>query len=83
MSKKIYNVINGRKGPDDKTFWSKHGVLVVNGDKISIKLESIPIGEWNGWFSCFLPSDDQNKPQHPDRTSQAIPKANLNDDLPF
>ena len=38
----------------DKPFYTNHGILLVKDDgKKSIKLNSVPVGEWNGWFSVF------------------------------
>jgi len=62
LSKRIYNVVRPREGAGGKTFWERHGVLIVDGDKISMKLESIPAGEWNGWFNIFE-KEDQNQQQ--------------------
>jgi len=57
MSKRIYNIVRPREGKDGKTFWDRHGAMIVDGDKISIHLDSIPAGEWNGWFNVY-PKDD-------------------------
>lgn len=63
MSKRIFNVVRPREGQDGKTYWDRHGVLVVDGDKISLKLESLPLAEdWNGWFNVFE-KDDQHQQQ--------------------
>jgi hypothetical protein len=52
-----------------KTAWTTHGTLFINeAGKISIKLDSLPVGErFKGWFQVFeqplkdhkgLPKDD-------------------------
>lgn len=63
MSKRIFNVVRPREGAEGKTYWDRHGVLIVDGSKISLKLESLPLGEdWNGWFNVFE-KDDQHQGQ--------------------
>lgn len=53
---KIYDIvqvesIEGR----DKPVYRNPGIMLVKDDgKISMKLNSIPAGSWNGWFSLFL-----------------------------
>jgi hypothetical protein len=63
MSKRIFNIVRPREynanGGEVKTAWDRHGVLVVDGKKLSIHLDSIPTGEWNGWFNVFEREDDQ------------------------
>lgn len=82
MSKRIFNITRPREGADGKTYWDRHGILVVDGDKISIKLESVPVGEWNGWFNCFAPADETNR--QPQRHAQQAPGGfDFDDDIPF
>lgn len=81
MSKRIYNVVRPREGTDGRTFWDRHGILVINGDKVSIKLESIPAGEWNGWFNCFQPREDQAQPYN--APIQPMAESDFDDDVPF
>jgi hypothetical protein len=62
---KIFNVVHGRKDAkdDSKTFWSKCGILLKKDDgKISLKLESLPVGEWDGWLSVFEQDKKEDKP---------------------
>lgn len=50
------------KEGNEKSRWQKCGV-VFEGDKgWSLKLEAIPVGEWNGWFSLFEPKNDKPRP---------------------
>ena len=60
MSKQILNIMSPRQEAEGKTYWSKHGILIMDGDKVSIKMESLPVGEWSGWFSCFPPNPKPN-----------------------
>lgn len=63
MNKRIFNIVRPREytaaGGEVKTAWDRHGVLIVDGKKLSIHLDSIPTGEWNGWFNVFERQDDQ------------------------
>lgn len=63
MSKRIFNIVRPREytaaDGQVKTTWDRHGVLIVDGKKLSIHLDSIPTGEWNGWFNVFERQDDQ------------------------
>jgi hypothetical protein len=39
---------------ETKTSWLKIGVLQSDGnDKYKVKLDSIPVGDFNGWVECF------------------------------
>ncbi len=63
MSKRIFNVVRPREyqsGNETKTAWDQHGVLIVDGDKISIRLQSLPLGEWNGWLNVFPREEKDN-----------------------
>ncbi len=57
---KLYDIvrvqsIEGREKPA----YHNCGVMIMKPDgKISIKLNSIPVGDWNGWFNVF-PKKDQ------------------------
>jgi hypothetical protein len=53
MAKQILNVMRAREGQDGKTYWDRVGVLVQDGDKCSIHLDVMPVGEWNGWLQAF------------------------------
>lgn len=56
MAKKIMDIVSGREVQGrEKKVWQKHGILIVGDDgRVSIKLESIPVGDgWNGWLSVF------------------------------
>ena len=58
MDKKIFNVVKPREG-DGKTYWDKHGVLIVKDGRISLHLASIPTGEWDGWLHVY-PREEQD-----------------------
>jgi len=56
---KIYDVVyaqqqNGDKEKTQKTQWIRVGVLLEKEDgKMRIKLDAIPIGNWDGWLNVF------------------------------
>ena len=66
--KRIYNIVTSKTDPNhsDKKYWNQHGILMIgltdNGEqRITIKLNSLPIGEFNGWFSVYPKEDDPNR----------------------
>lgn len=70
-SKTVFNVAHGRPIPNSsKSAWNKVGVLIVDSEKerISLHLDSIPAGEWNGWLSVF-PKEDDKAPSSPSSSS--------------
>jgi hypothetical protein len=99
MSKRIFNIVRPREytagDGQIKTFWERHGLLVVDGKKMSIHLDSIPVGEWNGWFNVFereeespgqsgggqrqAPGRGQYQPTEP----YQAPPHDFDDDIPF
>ena len=99
MSKRIFNIVRTREYTASdgqvKTAWDRHGVLVVDGGKLSIHLDSIPAGEWNGWLNVFERQDDQpgqgnsvqghqpNRGQHSQNTQPFQPPQGFDDDIPF
>ena len=40
-------------GTEGKRKWTKCGVLMIDGDKINLKLEYVPTTDFNGWLSVF------------------------------
>jgi len=99
MSKRIFNIVRPREYTASdgqlKTAWDRHGVLVVDGGKLSIHLDSISAGEWNGWLNVFERQDDQpgqgsnvqghqpNRGQHSQSTQPFHPPQDFDDDIPF
>ena len=63
MTKRIFNIVRPREylagDGQTKTAWDRHGVLIVDNKKLSIHLDSIPTGEWNGWFNVYERQDEQ------------------------
>lgn len=68
MAKQILDIVSAREIPgSDKKAWSKHGIVLIGEDgRMSIKLESLPVGnEFNGWLSVFeqKPREDRQPAQ--------------------
>ena len=73
---------------EKKTFWTTHGTLWIDGDRIKIKMESQPVSKnFEGWFHCF-----EQRPFDPDaffappvarpiRTDSGFD--DMKDDIPF
>ena len=96
MSKRIFNIVRPREysagDGQVKTAWDRHGVLIVDNKKLSIHLDSIPAGEWNGWFNVFERQDDQpgngqgyqQGRGHPQQAPQYQQQSqDFDDDIPF
>ena len=53
---KIYDLLWKREEKsedkkDSKTRWENVGVLIENEGKRSVKLNVIPVGDWDGWLT--------------------------------
>lgn len=47
-----------------KKRWQQCGAVFEKDGRLSLKLESLPVGpDWSGWFSLFEPDNDKPKPQ--------------------
>ena len=47
----------------EKTYWSQHGTMWIEDEKITIKLDSIPQAQhYDGYFKAFLhkPKEERN-----------------------
>lgn len=50
---KKFDIVSGSES-NGKTRWRNHGLLIIKDDgKIRIKLDSIPTGDWDGWFGVY------------------------------
>ncbi len=93
MSKRIFNIVRPREynagDGQMKTIWDRHGVLIVDGKKLSIHLDSVPVGdEWNGWFNVFERENDQQAQTNGQGFQQQAPQYQpsqdgFDDDIPF
>ena len=53
--------IEGREKPA----YTNCGIMLVKDDgKMSLKLNSVPVGDWDGWLSIF-PKKDRDEPKEP------------------
>lgn len=60
---KVYDVCAGQKdGKSEKVRWLKVGAVFEKDGRLSMKLDSIPAGEWNGWLSLFEPKPKDDAP---------------------
>ncbi len=50
---KIYDLLWKReeKSEDKKTRWENIGVLIDNDGKRSVKINVLPVGDWDGWLT--------------------------------
>ena len=63
----------------EKTRYHTMGKLMQGDDgSHCLKIDSIPVGEWNGWINFYDLDEDRQKPQQSAQPSQ--PPA---DDIPF
>lgn len=51
------------KDGKEKGVWQTVGTLfsTPHGSRMSIKLDSVPVGDWNGWLSVYK-REEENKP---------------------
>lgn len=78
--KKVYDAVaTVGKRKDGKPNYVKVGA-VLEGDKgLSMKLETIPMGnEWNGWINFYEP-----KPRNESAPSSSEPPPDFDDKVPF
>ncbi len=52
---KVYDLLWKREEKSEekkngKTRWENVGVLIENEDKRSVKLNLVPVGDWDGWL---------------------------------
>jgi hypothetical protein len=90
--KQVFNLVRpreyeGRNGT--QTTWDRVGILIQDGERISLRLDTMPIGNWDGWLRAFPREQEQpgqqrqamNGQPHP-ATRPAAP-ADFDDELPF
>jgi hypothetical protein len=93
MATKIKNLVasNGtyrNAAGEEKSRWLTVGGMFQDGNKTTIKIDSIPAGkEWNGWLSIVdLPVPDerpQPSRQAPRQGQQRSQFEGMDDDIPF
>ena len=77
---KKLSVPNGtyQKDGQEKTSWLNIGYILSDGQKTKIKLDSMPVGEFDGWVQVF----DLDEDRAPAAAPAPAPKAD-DTDLPF
>lgn len=80
MATRKYDVCVARKGKDDKTYWTKVGVILKSDKGYSLKLEVVPVG-WDGWASLFEPKEPQQRPQQAQPSDGGA--STMEDDIPW
>jgi hypothetical protein len=60
---KVYDIVYAQQsnGDKEKTQWIRVGVLLEKDGKMRIKLDSIPIGNWDGWLNVFERQEKKEK----------------------
>ena len=78
---KKLSVPNGtyQKDGQEKTSWLNIGHILSDGQKTKIKLDSMPVGEFDGWVQVF----DIDEDRAPASAPAPAPAAKVDDDLPF
>ena len=61
----------------EKARYPRIGSAFRDGDRISVKIDSIPLGNWGGWINIFPPKTGQKAPVV--KELQAL----MDDDIPF
>lgn len=84
--KKIYNLVRARRldAEGSKTFWDRVGVLVIDEDRISARMDSIPVGNWDGWLMAFPRNEQDEDPPSTKKKSNARAFDQIDEnDMPF
>ena len=68
-----FDVVRVEKIKDsDKKKYTNVGILLVKDDgNMSIKLNAVPVGNWDGWLSCYKQKAKDQAP--PDEISDMEP----------
>ena len=85
----IKDICAPRKGRD-KTYWHRIGTAFVDGDKIGLRFDSLPIPDAEGICSAQIferRTNDGERPAHPAKGIAAngrnVARNDLDDDIPF
>ena len=74
-------VPNGQyqKDGQEKTSWLNVGHILSDGQKTKIKIDCLPVGEFDGWVQVF----DVDEDRAPASAPAPAPAAKVDEDLPF
>jgi hypothetical protein len=66
---------------EEKSRWNRHGTLLRTDKGLRIKLDSIPVGEFNGWLMIFTekPKEQSFREKPPQQGKLDEP----DDNIPF
>jgi hypothetical protein len=86
--KRMMEVKQSKEVPGrEKPIWLKHGVAFVDGDRVSIKLESLPLPNKDGevWLNLFEPivRDGVSSAPSVGASGQLAGNGDLDDAIPF
>ena len=71
-----------KDGEEKKKYANVGKAFTDEQGRISIKMETVPIGpDWSGWLSLYPAKDRDERPQAPARNHQS--DAGDSDDIPF
>jgi len=90
MAKKIYDVVaitgeyTNAQGETKKRYLNC-GAVFQTDKGMSLKLEGLPVGEWNGWLSLYEPRQQSNQrpQQQQSRSNDPFGGGPVDDDIPF
>lgn len=79
---------NGKfiKDGEEKTRWLRCGVLLQTDKGLRIKLDCVPVTEWDGWLSVFEEREGDRQGSTEKRApaaSESVPSGDPSDELPF
>ena len=86
--KKVYDAVavtgkyTDRQSGKEKSRYLNVGAVFVNDDgKYSLKLEALPVANFNGWINFFEPRERGE--QKPEQSSAATEEPAFDDKIPF
>ena len=92
MAKKVFDVVaitgkyTNAQG-EEKNRYMNCGAVFQTDKGFSMKLEGLPVGDWNGWLSFYEPKQRQSAPapqQAPSRQVDPFSAGQpVDDDIPF
>jgi hypothetical protein len=87
MAKKVFDAVattgtyTDRSGAEKKRYQTVGAVFEDDKGRMSLKIEAIPVGEWNGWVSFFTPKEPVKKADAPSGNSGV--GNDLDQEIPF
>jgi len=76
---RVYDVLYKRGEHDGKGIWLKCGVVLKKPDgKMSLKLDVVPVGQFDGWLVV-----SERRQQGSNQSRPGVPEVGPGDDVPF